>query len=105
MNSETEPTASADAMVALVEQLVLDTHGHAARAALDSPLERELGLVAVALGERRERFERHLLGADPDEDHAHRLNFLHPARALGNRANARARRALQRSIAVTPDSG
>ncbi|MCX7141521.1 MAG: AMP-binding protein [Proteobacteria bacterium] len=58
MNSETEPTASADAMVALVEQLVLDTHGHAARAALDSPLERELGLDSLARVELVLRIER-----------------------------------------------
>jgi acyl carrier protein len=56
---ETEASASADALIAVVEQLLRDSgHGQAARAALDSSLERELGLDSLARVELVLRIER-----------------------------------------------
>ncbi len=57
--TETEATASADALIAVVEQMVRDTgHGRALRAALDSSLERDLGLDSLARVELVLRVER-----------------------------------------------
>ncbi|MFH1044021.1 MAG: AMP-binding protein [Pseudomonadota bacterium] len=56
---ETEATASADALLAVVEQLVRDTgHTRAMHIALDSSLERELGLDSLARVELVLRIER-----------------------------------------------
>ena len=57
--TETEATASADALLAVVEQMVRDTrHGRALHAALDSSLERDLGLDSLARVELVLRVER-----------------------------------------------
>jgi acyl carrier protein len=57
--TETETTASADTLISVVDQLVRDTrHGRAARAALDSSLERDLGLDSLARVELALRIER-----------------------------------------------
>lgn len=56
---ETEATASADTLLAVVDQMVRDTgHGRAIHAALDSSLERELGLDSLARVELVLRIER-----------------------------------------------
>ncbi len=55
---ETQAPASADAMLALIEQLALDTHGRGAQVTLDSELERELGLDSLARVELVLRIER-----------------------------------------------
>ena len=54
---ESDAAASAAAMLAVVEQLVLDSHGRAAHATLDSSLERELGLDSLARVELALRVE------------------------------------------------
>jgi len=57
--TETEAKASADALIAVVEQMVRDTgHGRAPHAALDSSLERDLGLDSLARVELVLRVER-----------------------------------------------
>jgi len=57
--TENEAKAGADAMLAVVEQMVHDTgHGRAPRAALDSSLEREFGLDSLARVELVLRVER-----------------------------------------------
>ncbi len=57
--TETEATASDAALIAVVEQMVRDTgHGRAPRAALDSSLERDLGLDSLARVELVLRVER-----------------------------------------------
>jgi 1-acyl-sn-glycerol-3-phosphate acyltransferase len=56
---ETEATGSADTLLAVVEQMVRDTgHGRSLHAALDSSLERELGLDSLARVELVLRLER-----------------------------------------------
>ena len=56
---ETEATVSADALIAVVEQLVRDTaQNRAIHVALDSSLERELGLDSLARVELVFRVER-----------------------------------------------
>mgnify|MGYP001589760637 CR=1 FL=1 len=57
--TETEATAGADALLAVVDQMVRDTrHGRAVHAALDSSLERDLGLDSLARVELVLRVER-----------------------------------------------
>lgn len=57
--TETEATASAAALIAVVEQLMRDTgHGRSPRATLDSSLERDLGLDSLARVELVLRIER-----------------------------------------------
>jgi len=57
--NQTESEASADAMLAVVDQMVRDTrHGRAVHAALDSSLERDLGLDSLARVELVLRVER-----------------------------------------------
>ncbi|TAK65644.1 MAG: acyl-phosphate glycerol 3-phosphate acyltransferase [Betaproteobacteria bacterium] len=57
--TETEAKAGADALIAVVEQMMRDTgHGQAVHAALDSSLERELGLDSLARVELVLRVER-----------------------------------------------
>jgi len=57
--TKTETTVSADAMLAVVDQMVRDTrHDRAVHAALDSSLERELGLDSLARVELVLRLER-----------------------------------------------
>ena len=57
--TETEATAGADALIAVVEQMVRDTrHGRAPHAALDSSFERDLGLDSLARVELVLRVER-----------------------------------------------
>ena len=57
--TETETTAGADALIAVVEQMVRDTrHGQAMRAGLDSSFERDLGLDSLARVELVLRVER-----------------------------------------------
>jgi 1-acyl-sn-glycerol-3-phosphate acyltransferase len=57
--TETEAKAGAEALIAVVEQMLHDTgHGRAMHAALDSSLERELGLDSLARVELVLRIER-----------------------------------------------
>src|ERR1019366_10298455 len=57
--NQTETEATADALLALVDQMVRDTgHGRAPHAALDSSLERDLGLDSLARVELVLRVER-----------------------------------------------
>jgi len=57
--TETEATGSADALLAVVEQMVHDTrHGGTLHAALDSSLERDLGMDSLARVELVLRVER-----------------------------------------------
>ena len=57
--TETKATASADALLAVIEQLVRDSgHAGSPQAALDSSLERELGLDSLARVELVLRIER-----------------------------------------------
>jgi acyl carrier protein len=57
--TETEAKAGADALLAVVDQMVRDTgHSRAVRAALDSSLERDLGLDSLARVELVLRVER-----------------------------------------------
>ena len=57
--TETEAAASADALITLVERMVRDArHGRAVHVALDSSLERDLGLDSLARVELVLRIER-----------------------------------------------
>ena len=59
IQTESETTASADTLISVVEQMVRDTrHGLAAQVALDSSLERDLGLDSLARVELVLRVER-----------------------------------------------
>ena len=57
--TESNAAASADALITVVEQMVRDTrHGREAQVALDSSLERDLGLDSLARVELVLRIER-----------------------------------------------
>ena len=57
-HTESEATAGADALLAVVEQMVRDSHGQAVHATFDSSLEHELGLDSLARVELVLRLER-----------------------------------------------
>ncbi|MGP1675756.1 MAG: AMP-binding protein [Burkholderiales bacterium] len=58
-HTETEATASAETLIGVIEQMVRDTrHGQAVNVALDSSLERDLGLDSLARVELVLRVER-----------------------------------------------
>ncbi len=89
MNPAPASAISPEAMLAVVEQLALDTHGRAAHATLDSSLERELGLDSLARVELALRVEaafdvslpeRALYSAETPRDLLRLLHGSHGAR-------------------------